>query len=222
MCFRSLSLPVRLRAVLLLGGVAAAASCGGDGNGPSGPPEPPAVAEVELDPTTLDLVIGQASRVTATVRAADGSTLTDRTVTWATGDAGIATVEAGEVTAVAPGEVEITATSEGRTGTATVTVLGHGTGLTRTWQGVSGDWFEPGNWDPAGTPTPLDTVRVPAGPANQPVLESGATVARLHIVGGRLRIAGVTLHVVEPRSTEPTVKVAQQRAHSGAPAGSQP
>jgi hypothetical protein len=54
------------------------------------------------------------------------SNATDRTLTWKSGDTSVATVDKnGKVTAVAPGEAEITATSSnGKSGSCTVTVSG--------------------------------------------------------------------------------------------------
>jgi uncharacterized protein YjdB len=61
--------------------------------------------------------------LTATLRDANGNVLTGRTVTWSTSNANVATVSAtGRVTAVAAGSAVITATSEGKSGTASVTV----------------------------------------------------------------------------------------------------
>ena len=53
---------------------------------------------------------------------AAGRVLSDRSVSWATSAPTIATVANGVVSAVAPGSASITATSEGRSGTATITV----------------------------------------------------------------------------------------------------
>ena len=110
-------------------GAALAASCGGGGGDVTGPPDPPppppppAVGSVELDPSAVNLAISQTSQLTATVRDAAGAALTGRTIAWATADAAVATVGAtGMVTAVAPGEVQVTATSESKVGTAVVTV----------------------------------------------------------------------------------------------------
>ena len=58
------------------------------------------------------------------MRDASGQTLTDRAVTWSTGNTSIATVsQGGLVTAMAPGTATITATSEGQSGSAVVTVI---------------------------------------------------------------------------------------------------
>jgi uncharacterized protein YjdB len=67
--------------------------------------------------------VGATQSLTATTRDAGGAVLTGRTVTWNSSANGVATVNAsGVVTAVAPGTAAITATSEGVSGTATITV----------------------------------------------------------------------------------------------------
>lgn len=84
---------------------------------------PATVASVEVAPSTLTLVQGATRTVTATPRASDGSVLAGRTVTWLSSAPSIATVSsAGVVTAVAPGTATISATADGITGTAAVTV----------------------------------------------------------------------------------------------------
>ena len=81
------------------------------------------VATVSVAPTTLPLQVGQTGTLTATTRDAGNNVLTGRTVTWSSANTGVATVAPnGTVTAVAPGTAVITASSEGKTGTATVTV----------------------------------------------------------------------------------------------------
>ncbi len=91
------------------------------GDGSTGPD---AVASVEISPATLTLATGQTSSLAGTARGSDGRALTDREVTWASQNAGFATVSpAGLVTGVAEGSTTITATAEGVSGTATVTVL---------------------------------------------------------------------------------------------------
>ena len=92
---------------------------------PPPPPPPPApVATVTVAPATGSISIGQTLQLTATLRDASGNVLTGRTISWTTSSASIATVSSsGLVTAVAAGgPVTITATSEGRSGTAAVTV----------------------------------------------------------------------------------------------------
>jgi uncharacterized protein YjdB len=82
-----------------------------------------AVSSVVLSPATATLPVGKTVQLKATPEDASGTALTGKTVTWATSDPTIVTVDAnGLVTAVAVGGTTITATSEGKSGTATITV----------------------------------------------------------------------------------------------------
>lgn len=109
------------------------AACGGGGGGtvaPNPPPPPPpppappaAVATVTVTPGTNNLVPQQTVTLAAETKDANGNVLTGRTITWATSSQAVATVSTtGVVTAVAGGSATITATSEGKSGTATVSV----------------------------------------------------------------------------------------------------
>lgn len=105
-------------------GLVAIAACSGGGGESSGPPPPPppAVASVDVQPATGTVDPGQTLQLTATPRDAAGTALS-RTVMWTTSSATVATVTTtGLVSAVAAGSATITATSEGRTGTAAITV----------------------------------------------------------------------------------------------------
>lgn len=100
-------------------------SCGGGDGTPTEPPPPdapPAVASVTVTPAESAILVGETVQLSAATLDATGATLTGRTVTWSTADAQIASVASGLVTAVGPGSATITATSEGQSGTATVTV----------------------------------------------------------------------------------------------------
>lgn len=100
-------------------------SCGGGDGGPTQPPPPPPpapVASVTVTPGEATVLVGATVQLTATTFDATGATLTGRTVTWSTADATIASVVDGLVTGVGAGTVLITATSEGQSGSATVTV----------------------------------------------------------------------------------------------------
>lgn len=104
-------------------------ACGGGGGGePAGPPTPPppaAVATVTVDPASATLGVGATQTFTATAKDASGNVLSGRTITWTSANPAIATVStSGVVTAVAAGgPVTITASSEGKTGSAQVIVL---------------------------------------------------------------------------------------------------
>ena len=81
------------------------------------------VGSVAVQPTTASLIIGQSTTLTATVKDANGAVVTDRRVAWATSNAAVASVsQAGVVKALAIGMATVSATSEGSSGSATVTV----------------------------------------------------------------------------------------------------
>lgn len=84
----------------------------------------PPVATVTVTPTRDTLAVGGSRQFSVVVRDAGGAALTGRTIAWSSSNVAVATVSStGSVAAVSPGTVTITATSEGRTGTATVVVL---------------------------------------------------------------------------------------------------
>ncbi|MBY0490953.1 MAG: Ig-like domain-containing protein [Gemmatimonadaceae bacterium] len=84
---------------------------------------PVPVATVQITPPRDTIVLGQTTQLTATVRDSVGAALTGRVVTWSASNTSLATVSStGLVLGVAPGTVIITATSEGRTTTATIVV----------------------------------------------------------------------------------------------------
>jgi uncharacterized protein YjdB/alpha-tubulin suppressor-like RCC1 family protein len=100
----------------------AMAACGGDDKSPTGNP-PVTVASVAITPTTASVVVGATTTLTAVARDAQNNTLAGRTITYASSAATIATVSAtGVVTGVAAGSAEITATSEGKSAAAQITV----------------------------------------------------------------------------------------------------
>ena len=79
------------------------------------------VTGVTLDPTSLTLDVNQTAPLTATITPSDA---TNQNVTWTSDNLSVATVSGGVVTAVAPGEATITATTAdgGFAATCTVTV----------------------------------------------------------------------------------------------------
>jgi uncharacterized protein YjdB len=81
------------------------------------------VATVTVTPATATVVAGATVQLTATLKDAQGNVLTGRPVTWASGNGSVAAVSAtGLVSGVSAGSATITATSEGQSGTAQVTV----------------------------------------------------------------------------------------------------
>jgi uncharacterized protein YjdB len=82
-----------------------------------------AVATVAVVPSPLSMTVGQTTQLTATLKDALGSVLSGRTVSWSSSNSAVATVSPqGMLTAVAPGSATISATSEGKSGTASVTI----------------------------------------------------------------------------------------------------
>lgn len=100
------------------------AACGG-GAEPTDPTPPPpaAVASVTVSLASAGLVPGGTTQASALLRSSAGATLTGRTITWNSSATGVATVSTtGLVTAVSEGSATITATSEGQSGGAQLTV----------------------------------------------------------------------------------------------------
>ena len=87
------------------------------------PPPPPPVATVAVSLGSSSVTTGQSTQATAVLKDAGGNVLTGRTISWSSSNTAVATVNAsGAVTSVAAGTSKITATSEGKSGFATLTV----------------------------------------------------------------------------------------------------
>jgi galactose oxidase len=96
-------------------------------------PEP--VASVEVTPAAPNVDAGSTVQLTATPKDTAGQPLSGRSVTWSSADPQVATVSsAGLVTGVTSGLVVITATSEGKPGTSSVTVTAQST------EAIMGQW----------------------------------------------------------------------------------
>ena len=81
------------------------------------------VAAVTVSPASTSVVVGATVQLAAVTRDSAGNTLTGRTVTWTSSTNGLATISAsGLLAGVATGTVTITATSEGKSGTAAISV----------------------------------------------------------------------------------------------------
>jgi uncharacterized protein YjdB len=81
------------------------------------------VASVAVAPPSATILVTQTKQFTATPKDAQNNALNGRAVAWTSSNPGVATVNSsGLATGVAPGTVTITATSEGKSGTATLTV----------------------------------------------------------------------------------------------------
>ena len=81
------------------------------------------VAAVTVSPASASILVSATAQLAVVTKDAAGNTLTGRTVSWATSNSAVATVSAsGLVTGVATGSATITATSEGKSGTAALTI----------------------------------------------------------------------------------------------------
>lgn len=133
--------------VLLLAGCG-----GGDPAAPTPPVVPPAatVASIVVTLPASSVEAGTTVTANAVLRSPAGTELTGRSVSWSTSNAAVATVSsAGVVSTLTPGTVTVTATSEGRTGEATLTVTPIPVSLVAVTL-------------PSVTVTPGDTVRASA------------------------------------------------------------
>jgi alpha-tubulin suppressor-like RCC1 family protein/uncharacterized protein YjdB len=84
---------------------------------------PVPVASVTVTPSTANLLVGQTVQLTGTTKDSVGGVLPGRVVTWSSGDTTRASVSAtGLVVARQPGQVTISASSEGKTATAALTI----------------------------------------------------------------------------------------------------
>lgn len=94
-------------------------SCGG-GNEPT----PPVLTTVSVSLSASTISVGQTATATASGSDQKGAAISVGTVTWTSGSTSIATISSsGVVTAVAPGQTTIIATSGGKQGSASITVV---------------------------------------------------------------------------------------------------
>jgi uncharacterized protein YjdB len=85
---------------------------------------PVPVGSVSVSPASTTLNIGGTKQLSATTRDANNNVLTGRVISWSSANSSIASVDpnSGLVTAAAVGSTQITATSEGKSGSASITV----------------------------------------------------------------------------------------------------
>lgn len=145
------------------------------------------IASVEVQPDTVALAVGAQIQLTATVKDGNDSTVTDASVSWTSSDTAVATVsDSGLVAAVGTGLVTISATTGGVSGTATLGVTTGGT--SRRWvggaTGAATDWSSAYNWVPAGAPSMADSMVVPGGAAQMPMLTADAQVSWVEVESG--------------------------------------
>jgi len=121
---RSRRSPHWLRAVLWVGLGSGTLACAGLSDIAGARPAKSAVADVDLTPAQVTLPAGASTVLLARVRDESAQPLTDRELTWSSSDTAVAIVSvAGLVSAVRPGVARIAVSADGRSATATVTVL---------------------------------------------------------------------------------------------------
>lgn len=127
--------PLRSTAVVTIV-IVAIAACGGGGSS-AGITGTPTVDHVVMSQASATISVGQTVALGATGIAADGTPVAAG-AQWSTAAASIATVsQFGNVTGVAPGLVDITATVGGKTGRTAITVLAQGTGSTGDYTDIA-------------------------------------------------------------------------------------
>ena len=133
--------------------------------------QPVPVAAVTVSLGQSSIMAGASTQASAVLKDASGNVLSARTVSWSSTNTGIATVDAatGSVRGVAAGSADIVATSEGKSGKATLTVTAVTTGGTLLFQ----ENFEDTNFGgrgwydvPSGGMTSLSTTDHIAGSAH--------------------------------------------------------
>jgi alpha-tubulin suppressor-like RCC1 family protein len=101
-------------------------ACGADspaGPGTTTPPPTASVSTIDLTPATSEVSLGKTTKLSATPRDASGNALSGRSISWTSSNANIASVDGtGMVTGVAAGSATITAASEGKSASASITV----------------------------------------------------------------------------------------------------
>jgi large repetitive protein len=111
---------MRILLSLALTGILVAAACTDGGQGPL---VPEAVEAVVVEPDSVELVVGGSQALAVTAYGRNGRVLEGRAVAWTMDVGAVVSMDtAGVVTALAEGTVTLTATSEGKSGRATVVV----------------------------------------------------------------------------------------------------
>ena len=168
-------------ALTLMAAAVVAVACGSDDT----PTGTAAVVAVTVSAPNAAIFVGATSQLTATAKDASGNAVSGATVTWSSSSDAIATVSpSGLVTGVAPGTATITATSNGKTGTTSLTIASKTVSLTATMT-------------PAGSATGSVVLNAALpltpqinGDSLKKLLLAGATYVNIHTVsngGGEIR-----------------------------------
>jgi len=120
------------------------------------------VASVVVSPATLSLGVGATQQLTASLRDSIGNVLTGRSIVWTSSNVVVGTVTgSGLVTALLAGGATITATSEGKSGSAALTVTAPTGGTVLLQDDFEDAGFGTRGWyDYASIPTLTDTAHI--------------------------------------------------------------
>ena len=174
------------------------AACSGD-DGPT-PTDAEPVASVTVTPNATSLVAGSTQQLTATLVDGAGNVLSGRTISWASSQNAIVTVDAeGLVSGVTQGQATITATSEGKSGSATISVAvfsfiavatggAHSCALTAS--GAAHCWGR-GEAGQLGIPTPATCAGIGLPCSMIPVAVQGG-ISFTRLTGGGAHTCGLT------------------------------
>jgi len=166
-------------------------------------------ASITVSPPTASLAAGDSVALTATVKDAQGNTISNPTITWSASDTDAAAISAGGVVStLLPATDTITATSDGVSGTAVVTVQAptpiqmHEGGLVGTVT------FPDGSTASGGQGDPVDTIPCGSGAdaehyhvhvslfvnGQQQAMPLGVGIDNAVVVGDSLAIAGTCFY----------------------------
>jgi alpha-tubulin suppressor-like RCC1 family protein len=174
---------------------------------PPPPPPPPQVTTIAVTPPTATLTsVGAQQQFSASASDQNGAPMSGVVFAWQTSNPLVATVDQnGLATATGAGDATISATADGVTGSATLSVAIAAQPVTKTWVGGDpagpNDWARGANWNPAGVPSSGDSVVIDST-ANNPLLTGAVSVVRVAIIGGNLTLNGQRLTVGGDFSTD--------------------
>lgn len=118
-----MKIPCRRIPLGVLLAAASTACADGGSNGPTSPEPVKTVEAVRVSPAELVVLVEEEGEFTATALSGDGVPLQGRAVSWSSSDPDVATVTgSGRVHGVSAGDAQITATIEGKEGTAELSV----------------------------------------------------------------------------------------------------
>ena len=166
-------------------------------------------ASITVSPPTASLVAGDSVALTATVKDAQGNTISNPTITWSASDTDAVAISAsGVVSTLLPASDTITATSDGVSGTAVVTVQAptpiqmHEGGLVGTVTFPNGSTASGGQGDPVdtipcGTGADAEHYHVHVSlfvNGQQQAMPLGVGIDNAVVVGDSLAIAGTCFY----------------------------